>query len=189
MNFRLWSITFQLMELKVFSASISKIPSMLSSLKTSYISCIAASDPATCPSHSCSDPAAWSTSFFNRIITAFPEILLSTFPTPIGLSPDRLSNGINLHAMNDSRDYAFFISSKQSLLTNSGNVLGKSDDAVPNERDVRIFLQPSASRPDGSKPPFYRIAAFKMRAHPYLHIQLGEQVLSVLGIILLGAVH
>ena len=156
---------------------------------TSCIACIAASDPATWPPHSCSNPAAWSTSFFNRIITAFPAIFLSTSPTPIGLSPGHLSNEINLHVMNDSRDSAFFIFSKQNLLTNSANVLRKSDDAVPNERDVRIFLQPSASRPDGSKPPFYRIAAFKMRAHPYLHIQLGEQVLSVLGIILLGAVH
>ena len=156
-----------------------------------YLPCyhqwIAASDPSTCPPHSFSNPA-WRTSFFNRIIAVLPAIHLST-STPIGLSPDRLSNGINLHAMNDFRDSAFFISSKHSLLTNSANVLRKSDDAVPNERDVRIFLQPSASRPDGSKPPFYRIAAFKMRAHPYLHIQLGEQVLSVLGIILLGAVH
>ena len=68
-----------------------------------------------------------------------------------------------MHAMNDSRDSAFFISSKQSLLTNSANVLRKSDDTVSNERDVRIFLQPSASRPDGQDPPFVSIAAFKMR--------------------------
>ena len=65
--------------------------------------------------------------------------------------------------MNNSRDSLFFISSKQSLLTNSANVLRKSDDAVPNERDVRIFLQPSASRLDGPDPPFVSIAAFKMR--------------------------
>ena len=75
--------------------------------------------------------------------------------------------------MNDSRDYAFFISSKQSLLTNSGNVLGKSDDAVPNERDVRIFLQPSASRPDGPDPPFVSIAAFKMRGSSIISYTIG----------------
>ena len=65
--------------------------------------------------------------------------------------------------MNDFRDSAFFISFKQSLLTNSANVLYMSDDAVPNELDVRIFLQPSVSRPDVSDPPFVSIAAFKMR--------------------------
>ena len=65
--------------------------------------------------------------------------------------------------MNDSRDSAFFISSKQSLLTKSTNVLRKSDDAAPNEHDIRIFLQPSASRPDGPNPCFVSIAAFRMR--------------------------
>ena len=65
--------------------------------------------------------------------------------------------------MNDSRDSAFFISSKQSLLTSSANVLRKLDDAVPNERDVRIFLQPSAQRPGGPDPHFVGIAALKMR--------------------------
>ena len=57
----------------------------------------------------------------------------------------------------------FFIFSKQSLLINSANVLRNSDDAVPNERDVRIFLQLSALRLDGADPPFVSIAAFKMR--------------------------
>ena len=57
----------------------------------------------------------------------------------------------------------FFIFSKQSLLINSANVLRNSDDAVPNERDVRIFLQLSALRLDGADPPFVSIVAFKMR--------------------------
>ena len=56
-----------------------------------------------------------------------------------------------------------FLSLLSSLLTNNPNVLRKWDDAVPNERDIRIFLQPSASRPDGPDPPFISIAAFKMR--------------------------
>ena len=62
----------------------------------------------------------------------------------------------------------FFI----SLFTNSANVLRKSDDAVPNERNVRIFsttisVKARWSRstfwPDGPDPPFVSIAAFKMR--------------------------
>ena len=57
----------------------------------------------------------------------------------------------------------FVISSKPSLLTNSANVLRNLDDAVPNKRDVKVFLQPSASRPDGPDPPLVSIAAFKMR--------------------------
>ena len=65
--------------------------------------------------------------------------------------------------MNDSRYSVFLIFSKQSLLTNSANVLHKSDDSVPNERDVKIFLLPLASRTDGPDPPFVSIAAFKMR--------------------------
>ena len=83
--------------------------------------------------------------------------------TPSNQKMCRLSNGINLHAMNDSRDSAFFISSTQSLLANSANILCSSNNAVLNEPDVRIFLQPSASRPDGPDPPFVSIATFKMR--------------------------
>ena len=55
----------------------------------------------------------------------------------MGLRPGCLSNEINLHAMNDSRDSEFFL---YSLLENSANILRSSDDAVPNECDVRIFL-------------------------------------------------
>ena len=45
--------------------------------------------------------------FFNRISTAFPEILLSTSPTPTGLSPGRLSDGVNLLAASYLFDIAF----------------------------------------------------------------------------------
>ena len=38
-----------------------------------------------------------------------------------------------------------------------------SDNVVPNERHVKIFLQPSASKPDDPDSPFVSIAAFKMR--------------------------
>ena len=100
------------------------------------MSCIAASFPAIYPPHSLSNPVAQRTFLFSRIIAAFPAFLLCTSPTPICLSPGCLSNAINLHATNYSRDYAFLLRSQQSLLTNSANVLCNSDDAVPNKCDV-----------------------------------------------------
>ena len=83
----------------------------------------------------------------------------------MGLRPGYLSNEINLHAMNDSRDSEFFLSSKHSLLANSANILRSSDDAVPNECNVmlRFFFQPTASRPDDPDLPFVSIAALKTR--------------------------
>ena len=62
-----------------------------------------------------------------------------------------------------TREILLIISSKQSLLKNSANLVRKSDDAVANERDFRIFLQVSASRPDGPDLPFVGITAFTMR--------------------------
>ena len=38
-----------------------------------------------------------------------------------------------------------------------------SDDAVPKEREIKIFQQSSASRPGGLDPPFVNNAAFIMR--------------------------
>ena len=61
--------------------------------------------------------------------------------------------GINLLATSDSMDSIFLIYSKQSFLTNNANVLRNSDDDVPNEPEVKFFLQLSASRPDGIDPP------------------------------------
>ena len=46
-------------------------------------------------------------------------------------------------------------------LTNSANVLRNSDDAVPNERDAKIFFQPQASKPNDPDPPFVSVAASK----------------------------
>ena len=111
------------------------------------------------PSTYCSKPAAWRTTFFNRIITAFPAL---TSPNLIGLSPDCLSHGIKLYAMNNSRDSVFLISSKQSF-NKDCKLLHNSDDAVPNERDVKIFFQLSTSRPDAPDLPFVSITAFKMK--------------------------
>ena len=101
-------------------------------------------------------------------------------------NPGLLFNRINLHAMNDSGDSAFFLSVlSRVFLTNSANVLRNSDDAVPNKRDVKIFFQPSASRPHGPDPLFVGIAAFKMRDS--FISSLDEHVVSVLAVILLAS--
>ena len=52
---------------------------------------------------------------FNIIIITFPAILLKTSPTPIGRNPGFLSKGINLQALNASRDVADSSSSIQSF--------------------------------------------------------------------------
>ena len=74
-----------------------------------------------------------------------------------------MSNEINLHATNDSRDSAFLIFSKQSLLTNIVYVLLNSDDDALSYCDVKAFFRSSPSRADSSDPHFVSIAAFKTR--------------------------
>ena len=51
--------------------------------------------PNFCPAHSWSEPLASTTSFLATLISYFPQILLKTFPTSIGLAtPLHLSSGI-----------------------------------------------------------------------------------------------
>ena len=51
--------------------------------------------PNFCPAHSWSEPLVLTTSFLATLISYFPQILLKTFPTPIGLAaPLHLSSGI-----------------------------------------------------------------------------------------------
>ena len=63
------------------------------------IVCIAALLPDICAAHSWSEPLALTTSFLGTLITLFPQILLKTSLTPIGLTaPLPLSSGIGLLA-------------------------------------------------------------------------------------------
>ena len=63
-------------------------------LWTAYI---AASAPASCPAQTSSEPAAFMTSCLLIIIPTFPDILLNTSPTPIGLKPGFLSTCMQLN--------------------------------------------------------------------------------------------
>ena len=47
----------------------------------------------------------------------------------------------------------------QSFLIKSATDLRRSDEAVPNEFEVKIHLQPSASKPDEPEPPLVIDAA------------------------------
>ena len=96
----------------------------------------------------------------NNIITALTAILRSTSPTSIGLSPGFLSSEVSLQATNDSNDDGDSSSSTHNFLINWANVLRKSNVAVPKAREVKILLQPSASRPDDPDHAFVNIEAF-----------------------------
>ena len=61
--------------------------------------------------------------------------------------------GINLHAMNASNGlFSELILLLQSFLIKSATDLRRSEEAVPNEFEVKIRLQPSTSKPDGPEP-------------------------------------
>lgn len=103
------------------------------------------------------------TPFFSKTITAIPAVLPSSsllrlFQHP--KSPSHSSNGINLHRSNDSRCSLFRIYSQKSRLTNSTNIFRNSLDTVPNEREIKFFFQPSASRPNGPDPIVLKINGF-----------------------------
>ena len=57
-------------------------------------------------------------------------------------------------------DSAFRISSHQNRLTNITDIFRDSLDTVPNKREIKVFLQPSASRPDGEDALILKINAF-----------------------------
>ena len=115
MKFKLCSITFRLMELDAFSVSIERTVSVSSFAKILHIAWMAPSAPASWPALSCRGPAASVMPFFNIIIIIFPVILLKTLPTPTGRNPGFLSKGVNLQAVDTSRDVAVSSSSIQSL--------------------------------------------------------------------------
>ena len=61
---------------------------------------------------------------------------------------------INLHAMNASNGlFSELILLLQSFLIKSATDLRRSEEAVPNEFEVKIHLQPSASKADRPESP------------------------------------
>ena len=189
MNFKLGSITFRLIELKAFSASISKIPSVLLSLNISCIACIVSSDPATCPPRRYSNPATWTTSFFNRIIPAFSAILLYSSPTPVSLSPGGLSNGpICMLWMTPG---ILHVSSLLGRVFQQTVQISCTSCMTLFQMNVILRFFSNHQREDQMVqiPLLLALLLSKWGTHRYLHILLDEQVVSLISIILLGVVH
>ena len=145
------------MGLKVFAASTCKTASTESSLEIFSIICIAASDPASCPAHTCSDLADEVTSFLSTDTVNFPVILQRISPTPIGRKPGFLSRGMSRHATNDSMEtVGTFV---EVLLIKFAMDFLKSTLVSAKIFEHRILLYPSASITEGPDPPFL-MAAF-----------------------------
>jgi len=90
-------------------------------------------------------------------MTAFPTIRRKTSPTPIGLRPGFLSNGINLHERKASM---VSFCSVQSFLATLAIDWQRLSELSPKELLSNIRLHPSESRFEGPEPPFVRSAAF-----------------------------
>ena len=124
-KFKLCSITFRLMELNAFLASIKRAASVSSFANISHIVYMGVLAPTSWPALSCRDPAASVMSLLKLMIITFPAILLKTSPTPIGRNPDFSSKGINLQAVNSWRDVAVSCFSIQGLFITWANFLCK----------------------------------------------------------------
>ena len=114
-KFKLCSITFRLMELNAFLASIKRAASVSSFANISHIVYMGVLAPTSWPALSCRDPAASAMSLLKLMIITFPAILLKTSLTSIGRNPDFSSKGINLQAVNSWRDVAVSCFSIQGL--------------------------------------------------------------------------
>ena len=75
---------------KLLEASTNNIASVLSSENMLDIEWTAASQPASWPAHSCSEPTAAWRSCFIVLMIAFPIILRNTSPIPNGRTPGHL---------------------------------------------------------------------------------------------------
>ena len=122
---------------------------MLANTLMSCIKCTAASHPASCPRHSCKFPTAcYSMKHSSNIHWCRPGFL---------------SRGTSLLAINVSSDVVLFGNSILLMwiyLIKSAIALQRLDVQQPNTFDVKIFLHPSASNPDGPDPPLVYTAAF-----------------------------
>ena len=93
-------------ELKPWDSSTMRTVSVCYSLNILLAVWTVASLLAPCPVQSCNDPVAFKTSILRSFIAIFPMLSLKTSPIPIGLTPDCLTKGINLHARKASRCFA-----------------------------------------------------------------------------------
>ena len=148
-----------MIELKAFSTSTSKTASVDSSLKIFSIACIAASDPASCPAQTWSDPAEEKTSFLSTDTMTFSVILGRIPPTPIGRKPGFLFRGMSRHATNASMETADTFS-VQIFLIKLAIAFLRFTFVSPKLFEYRTLLHQSASTAEGPDLPFVLMAAF-----------------------------
>ena len=115
------------------------------------IACIAASLPDFCTTHSWSEQLASTTSLLATLITHFPQILLKTSPTPIGLTAlSLLSSGIRRLAATGSMVLGSMYFVHRVLVIVAIVSRSLVDDCL-KDLQARILLKPFASTPD--RPP------------------------------------
>ena len=114
------------------------------------------------PFQSSLGPAAFKISSYSVQPIAFPTILQSTSPTPIGLTPGFLFRGISLHAMQDSKHSGSVILVEMSF----ANIAIYSPRCFPSALKCllqRILRNCSESKCEGPAAPPVFLAAFCMR--------------------------
>ena len=139
-----------MIELKAFTASTSETASVDSSLKIFSTVCIAASNPASYPAHTCSDPADEIPSFLIADAMTFPVIWRRVSSTPTGRKPGFLTRGMSRHATNASME-TVDTSSVQIVLIKYAIVL----------QDLRLYRQT-----------YLNIESFSTYLRPFLKVQI-----------------
>ena len=112
---------------------------------------IAASQPASCPAQTWSEPTESITSCLRNLATVLPMILRRVSPIPMGRSPGFLSNGIRRFASKGSRVFSPW-TFEHSLFVSLAIDEHKSEDSEPKLVEVRILRHQSPSKPDGPAP-------------------------------------
>ena len=155
-----------MIELKAFTASTNKTASVDSSLKIFSTVCIAASNPASYPAHTCSDPADEIPSFLIADAMTFPVIWRRVSSTPTGRKPGFLTRGMSRHATNASME-TVDTSSVQIVVIKYAIVL--QDLRLYRQFEHRIFLELSASVLEGPDPPLVLVAAYYFLVDTHKH--------------------
>ena len=141
-KFKLCSIIFRLMEFSAFSASVKTTGSVCSFVKISRIVCMATSAPTPWLELIYRSPAVSVMSFLKITIITFLLFSLKLFW--LVAIQVFLSKGINLQAVNSSRDAIVSSFSMQSLFLIWANVLHKSVYYVPNSLEAKILRHSTA---------------------------------------------
>ena len=113
--------------------------------------CIAASQPASCPAQTWSEPIESITSCLRNLATVLPMILRRVSPILMRRSPGFLSKGIRRLASEGSKVFSSW-TFEQRLFVRFAIDEHRSDNSKPKLVEVRILHHQSPSKPDGPAP-------------------------------------